>query len=65
MTVDKFMRSVVPDGWLWCVYSQSGSLPARAVVVSPDHKIHIGRDGHTAHEALLAATGDARSGQKA
>lgn len=56
----------VPDGWIWTLYS--GSYPGvrqRAVLVSPDYRIHIGRDGETLEEAFTAAIAAAVGGEKA
>lgn len=55
------IEKVVPKGWIWSLYS--GERP-RAVLVSSDYKIHIGRDGKTLKDALLAACAAARNGEK-
>lgn len=55
------IEKVVPKGWTWSLYS--GASP-RAVLVSPDWRIHIGRDGKTLEQALRSAGEAARSGER-
>lgn len=54
----------VPEGWSWTLYSESSSYKARAVIVSPDFRIQIGREGKTIDEALNAAARAARNGER-
>jgi len=55
------IEKIVPQGWVWSLYS--GEKP-RAVLVSPDYRVHIGRDGKTLQAALIAASDAARRGEK-
>lgn len=64
-TLDDIIAERIPLGWSWSLYSECGDLyKARAVLVSPDHRIHIGREGKSIDEALRNAARDARSGAK-
>lgn len=62
MSLDSAIQSIIPDGWRWCLYSEvPGLYRARAVLVSPDHRVHIGREADTAEEALRKAVRDAQT----
>ncbi len=63
-TLDDVIIARVPDGWSWSLYGECLHYKARAVLVSPDHRVHIGREAATIDEALRAAARDARSGMK-
>lgn len=63
-TIDDIILGRVPAGWTWCVYGPSSTYKARAVLVCPNYRIHIGREGRTVEEALKIAARDARSGLK-
>lgn len=56
----KEIENLVPKGWYWTLYSSVN----RAVLVSPDMKIHIGREAKTLEQALRDACRAARNGEK-
>lgn len=62
--LDRAIEKMVPVGWTWSLYGPSGELPARAVLVSPDFRTHIGRNGRTAEDAIRIAARDARGGMR-
>ena len=62
--IDTIITEHVPEGWTWAIYSKSSTLPARAVLVSHDHRRHIGRDGKTAQDALMAAVAAVKLGER-
>lgn len=63
-TLGSHIDGMVPAGWSWCIYGPSAMYAARAVLVSPDHRIHIGREAQTIDDAIRAASRAARSGEK-
>lgn len=60
--LDDIIGERIPDGWRWCLYSAYDGFEPRAVVTSPDHRVHIGRTGKTIDEALRCAVRDAKAG---
>lgn len=60
--IDNHIARVIPKGWTWTIYGPSGEKPARAVLVSPDWKIHIGREGKDGMAALVSASMAAKQG---
>lgn len=60
--IDAHIQRIIPKGWTWTIYGPSADRKARAVLVSPDWKIHIGREGKDGMEALVSASMAARQG---
>ncbi len=51
-------------GWMPTLYWPNGSFPARAVLVHPEYKVQIGREGRTVQEALNKAIRAAKAGER-
>jgi hypothetical protein len=62
--IDATIERMIPKGWMWTIYGPSGERPARAVLVSPDWKIHIGREGKDGGQALVSAAMAAKQGAR-
>jgi hypothetical protein len=59
MTIDQVLARL-PSGWDWCLYSASDRYRARAVLMSADRRVQIGREADTPQEALQMAIDAAR-----
>jgi hypothetical protein len=55
---------MIPSGWSWCLYGPTETHKARAVLVSPDYRTHIGREAASIDEALAVAARDAAGGAR-
>jgi hypothetical protein len=62
--IDSQIQRLIPRGWTWTIYGPSGDRPARAVLVSPDWRIHIGREGKDGAQALFLAAEAAKQGAR-
>lgn len=62
--LDAIIAEHIPDGWTWALYGPSAVSQARAVLISADHRIQIGRDGATITAALRLAVRAARAGER-
>jgi len=65
MQLSEFVSRLIPEGWSWCLYGPCSNYAARAVLISPDYRIQIGREGKSIDDAIRAAARDARSGARA
>lgn len=64
LTLGDMIAERVPEGWRWCLYSECSTYRARAVLISPDYKVQIGREAETIDEALRLAVAAVRRGEK-
>jgi hypothetical protein len=62
--LDREIEKMIPSGWSWALYSARTGWPARAVITSPDYRVHIGREGESVEAALRKAARDARAGER-
>lgn len=63
-TLADHIGSLMPDGLSWSLYGAGAMYQSRAVLVSPDHRTHIGREADTIDNAIRLAARAARSGAK-
>ena len=64
MQLGKEIERRIPKGWSWSLYCSSENDRARAVLVSLDYRIHIGREGDDIDVALQIAILAAKNGER-
>jgi hypothetical protein len=64
VNLDAYITKSIPYDWDWCLFGACSNYRARAVLMSPDRRVQIGREGNTIDEALRAAITAARDGKR-